>query len=77
MSGDWRTTPLLSEAERVAVEYAERFATGHTGIDADLFTRLQQHWSTPEIVDMTVCIARHLAFGRITAVLAVDLACPI
>jgi hypothetical protein len=59
------------------VEYAERFAVDHTGIDADLFTRLQQHWSTAEIVDMTVCIARHLAFGRITAVLAVDLACPI
>jgi len=59
------------------VEYAERFATDHTGIDADLFARLQRHWSTAEIVDMTVCIARHLAFGRITAVLAVDLACPI
>jgi len=26
---------------------------------------------------MTVCIGRHLAFGRLTAVLALDLACPI
>jgi hypothetical protein len=39
--------------------------------------RLQQHWSPAEILDLTVCIGRHLAFGRLTAVLAIDLACPI
>jgi hypothetical protein len=30
-----------------------------------------------EILDLTVCIARHLAFGRITQVLGVDVACPL
>ncbi|HXA30333.1 MAG TPA: hypothetical protein VN193_16480 [Candidatus Angelobacter sp.] len=75
--GDWRTTSMLSDAERVAVEYAERFALDHQGIDDDLFSRLQEHWSPAEILDLTVCIGRHLAFGRLTAVLAIDLACPI
>jgi alkylhydroperoxidase family enzyme len=73
----WRDTTLLTEAERVAVEYAELFATDHLSIDDDLLSRLMQHWSSPEILDMTVCIGRHMAFGRLTAVLAIDLACPI
>ena len=75
--GEWRTTSLLTDAERVAVEYAERFAVDHPHIDDDLMSRLQEHWSPAEILDLTVCIGRHLAFGRLTAVLAIDLACPI
>lgn len=74
---DWRTTAMLTDADRVAVEYAERFAVDHQGIDDDLMVRLQEHWSPAEILDLTVCIGRHLAFGRLTAVLAIDLACPI
>jgi alkylhydroperoxidase family enzyme len=73
----WRETTLLTEAERVAVEYAELFAVDHLGIGDDLLARLMEHWSPAEILDLTVCIGRHLAFGRLTAVLAIDLACPI
>jgi hypothetical protein len=39
--------------------------------------RLQEHWSPAEILDLTVCIGRHLAFGRLTAVLGIDLACTV
>jgi alkylhydroperoxidase family enzyme len=73
----WRDTTPLTEAERVAVEYAELFALDHLSIGDDLLARLMEHWSPAEILDLTVCIGRHLAFGRLTAVLAVDLACPI
>lgn len=74
---EWRTTSMFTDAERIAVEYAERFSLDHQGIDDDLMGRLQEHWSPAEILDLTVCIGRHLAFGRLTAVLAIDLACPI
>jgi alkylhydroperoxidase family enzyme len=74
---EWRTTDLLDDAERVAVEYAERYALDPWGIDDDLFARLAQHWSAGDIVEMTFGIARHLGFGRLTKVLSLDLACPI
>jgi alkylhydroperoxidase family enzyme len=74
---EWRDTPLLTDAERVAVEYAELFALDHQSIDDLLLARLMEHWSPAEILDLTVCIGRHLAFGRLNAVLALDLACPI
>jgi len=73
----WRTTELLDEAERVAVEYAERFALDPVGIDDDLFERLSQHWSPGEILELTFSNARHLGFGRLTQVLQLDLACPV
>ena len=61
----------------MAIEYAERFALDHTRIDDGLFERLRAVFDDAQILDLTVCIARHLAFGRITQVLGVDVACPL
>ena len=53
----WRDSKLFSEAERVALEYAERIT--HTGqkVDDTLFTRLRQHFSEPQIVELTAAVA--------------------
>ena len=53
----WRDSPLFSEAERVALEYAERIT--HTGqkVDDTLFTRLREHFSEPQIVELTAAVA--------------------
>ena len=74
---DYRTSSLYTDRERLATEYAERFATDHLNIDDAFFERLRQHFSDAEVLDLSVTIARHMAFGRITQVLHVDLACPI
>jgi alkylhydroperoxidase family enzyme len=42
----------LSERERLALEFLERLATDHHGIDDDLFRRLSQHFTTAEIVEL-------------------------
>jgi alkylhydroperoxidase family enzyme len=40
----WRDSPLFSDAERVALDYAERMTiTGQT-VDDALFGRLKQHY---------------------------------
>ncbi|HEV7679457.1 MAG TPA: hypothetical protein VGQ42_12895 [Candidatus Dormibacteraeota bacterium] len=74
---EWRTTRLLTPAERIAVEYAELYALDHESIDDAFFVRLSKHWDAGEVLELTVCIARHLGFGRLTKVLAIGIACPI
>ena len=73
----WATSPEYRADERIAIEFAERFALDHTAIDDDLFERLRAEFDDAEILDLTVCVARHLAFGRITQVLGLDVSCPL
>jgi alkylhydroperoxidase family enzyme len=64
-----------SEEERVAIEYAERFALDHLEIDDAFFERLREHFDDADILDLTICIADFLAFGRLTEVLRLDQEC--
>ena len=64
-----------SEQEKVAIEYAERFALDHLAIDDAFFERLGEHFDAPAILDLTICIADYLAFGRLTQVLKLDQEC--
>ena len=54
----------LSEQERLAVEYAERFALDHASIDDDFIERLRGSFTDPEIFDLTVCLSAFLGLGR-------------
>lgn len=66
-----------SEQEKVAIEYAERFALDHLAIDDAFFARLREHFRDDEVLDLTICIADYLGFGRLTQVLKLDVACSI
>ena len=70
-----RDHPEYSDAERVAIEYAERFALDHLAIDDEFFVRLREHYSDADVLDLTICIADFLGFGRLTQVLKLDQAC--
>jgi alkylhydroperoxidase family enzyme len=72
---DHREHDEYSEAERVAIEYAERFALDHLSIDDELMARLRAQFSDPDVLDLTICIADFLAFGRLTQVLKLDVQC--
>jgi AhpD family alkylhydroperoxidase len=54
----------LNEQERLAVEYAERFAVDHHSIDDDFIDRLRQSFSDAEIFDLTICLSAFLGLGR-------------
>jgi alkylhydroperoxidase family enzyme len=54
----------LDEQERLAVEYAERFAVDHTSIDDAFVERLRTSFTDPEIFDLTVCLSAFLGLGR-------------
>ena len=64
-----------SAAEQIAIEYAERFALAHLELDDEFFVRLREHFSDADILDLTICIADFMGFGRLTQVLQLDVSC--
>jgi len=54
---DWRASPLFGEPERAALEYAERMTVTGQKVDDALFARLSQHFTEPQIVELTAAIA--------------------
>jgi alkylhydroperoxidase family enzyme len=70
------TAPFTAR-ERIAIDFAERFVTDHESIDDERFERLRGELADDEIVDLCICVARFLAFGRITRVLRLDHECPV
>jgi AhpD family alkylhydroperoxidase len=63
--------------QRVAIEFAERFANDHASLDDAFFERLRAAFSDEEILDLTLCIAVFLGLGRALTVLGVDQSCAI
>lgn len=71
----WRSTDLFDERTRLAAEYAERYATDHHGLDDEFWTRMSQHYTQPEVVELSMSIGSWLAFGRLNRVLGLDTVC--
>jgi AhpD family alkylhydroperoxidase len=69
------TYPGYTERQRLAVEYAERYATDHQAIDDDLFARLRAAFTDAEVLDLTMCCAVYLGLGRALEVLGIDEGC--
>ncbi len=69
--------PQYSDAERLAIEYAERFALAHLTIDDAFMDRLREHFDDEDIFDLTILLAECLGFGRLTQVLQLDHACEV
>jgi alkylhydroperoxidase family enzyme len=74
---DWRASDDLSERERLAAEYAERFAADHLSLDDDeaFWAAMKAGYSDEEIIELSMCIGSWIAFGRLNHVLGIDAAC--
>jgi alkylhydroperoxidase family enzyme len=67
----------FSERERLAAEFAERYALDHTSMDEDLWTRLHDSYTDDELVDLGICVGSWLAYGRFNRVFDIDGVCRI
>ncbi len=54
---NWRDSTLFSEAERLALEYAERITYTDRKVDDALVDRLKRHFTDAQIVELTAAIA--------------------
>ena len=61
--------PDLTDAERAALAYADRFANDHLSIDEAMFAELRRHYDDGELVELFSWIAFCVGFGRLGAVL--------
>lgn len=70
-------TGSYSDQERLAIEFAERYALDHRSLDDAFFARLREQFTDAEILDLSICVGNWLAFGRLTMVLDLDEACAV
>jgi alkylhydroperoxidase family enzyme len=68
---EYRTDQRFSPREKLAIEFAEWFAIDHTAIDEAFFVRLREHFSEPEILELTITIGFCVGIGRAFHVLDV------
>src|SRR5215203_2812105 len=53
----WRDSKLFSQAERLALQYAERITYTDQKVDDALVDKLKQHFTDAQIVELTAAIA--------------------
>jgi uncharacterized peroxidase-related enzyme len=53
----YSSSPLYSEAERVALDFSLAAASVPNAVDDELFAKMRQHWSEDEIVEITGVIS--------------------
>ena len=70
--GEYHGNARYSQAEQLAIEYAERFVLDHRSIDDDFFSRLRSSFTDAEVLDLTICIATFLGLGRVLKVLDIE-----
>jgi len=54
---DYATSPLFSDAERVALEYADAMTETRRDVGDELFARVQRHYDDDTIAELTMIIA--------------------
>jgi alkylhydroperoxidase family enzyme len=69
--GDWRLSTALSTRERLAAEFAERFALDHQAMGDEFWERLRGEFADDELADLIICCGMFLGLGRAMAVVGV------
>jgi len=74
---EWRASPLYSPRERIAIEFAERFAEEPKALaaDEDFWSRAHRLFADQELIDLAHCVAAWVGLGRVAHVLGFDSAC--
>jgi alkylhydroperoxidase family enzyme len=54
---EFRTSPLFSEAERVALDFTIAAASVPNGVTDEMFAALRKHWSETQIVEIIAVIS--------------------
>ena len=67
----WRTSAALTDRERLAAEFAERFAIDHPAMGDELWERMRSAFADDELADLAMCCGMFLGLGRTLAVIGV------
>ena len=67
----YATSPLYTEAERVALEYADTITLGDRDVGDDLFARVRQFYDDDAVVELTEIIAWENASSKFNRALRI------
>ena len=70
---DYQSSPLYSEAERAALDFALAAGSVPNAVDAELFKRMRQHWSEEQIVQILGAVCLYGFLNRWNDSMATDL----
>ncbi|MBP8232521.1 carboxymuconolactone decarboxylase family protein [Rhizorhabdus sp.] len=74
---EWRTSPIYSDRERLAIEFAERFGTEPKSLasDEEYWAKARAAFTDAEIADLANSVAAWVGLGRVAHVLGFDEVC--
>jgi alkylhydroperoxidase family enzyme len=74
---EWRTSPIYSNRERLAIEFAERFGTEPKSLasDEEFWAKARAAFTDAEIADLANSVAAWVGLGRVAHVLGFDEVC--
>lgn len=72
----YQNSPLYSDAERAALDYALAAGSVPNAVDAALYTRLSAHWSENQIVEILAAISLYGFLNRWNDSMATDMEAP-
>ena len=61
---DYASSPLFTDAEKVALEYADAITDTRRDVEHELFVRLQKHYDDDTIAELTMIITWENASSR-------------
>lgn len=70
--GQYYNVDEFTAREKLAIEFGERFAIDHTGIDDEFWARCSEHFSDQEMMELTVVAGFCVGMGRALQVLDVE-----
>jgi alkylhydroperoxidase family enzyme len=70
---DYATSPLYTEAERAALDFALAAGAVPNGVDAAIFARMRRHWSEAQIVEILGVVGLYGFLNRWNDSMATDL----
>lgn len=71
----WRNVDDFSDAERLALDFAERFSLRPTEVDDELMSSLVSHLGDDGVADLAISVAKYVAIGRLITTLDLDQTC--
>ena len=69
--GDYATSPLYTETERVALEYADAITLSDRDVGNDLFARVRRFYDDDAVVELTEVIAWENASSKFNRALRI------
>ena len=69
--GDYATSPLYTETERVALEYADAITLSDRDVGDDLFARVRRFYDDDAVVELTEVIAWENASSKFNRALRI------